>query len=258
MYGQFVYEIPEEIDKDLSWKWFVQSNLKVQTEATICAAEEQVLRKNYTKNNIDKTSENPLCRMCGERGEAVQHIICECKKLAQCEYKRTHETVAKLVHWKLCKKHNRERKEKWYEHCPEGVVEDDDVKLIWDINIQCDNVMEARRPDLILVDKKAKSCVIIDVAIPGDCRIREKEIAKIEKFQNLKRELKRFRLLRKVEVVPVVVEALGCISKDFTGWVDTLGIKLNFGMVQKSVLLGTARILRKVLAWKYNTNRNNI
>ena len=36
------------------------------------------------------------------------------------------------------------------------------------------------RPDLILVDKKAKSCVIIDVAVPDDCRIREKEIAKIE------------------------------------------------------------------------------
>ena len=36
--------------------------------------------------------------------------------------------------------------------------------------------MEARRPDLILVDKKAKSCVIIDFAVPGDCRIREKEM----------------------------------------------------------------------------------
>ena len=60
-------------------------------------------------------------------------------------------------------------------------MEDDDVKLIWDINIQCDNIIGARRPDLILVDKKAKSCVIIDVAIPGDCRIREKEIEKIEK-----------------------------------------------------------------------------
>ena len=86
-----------------------------------------------------------------------------------------------MIHWKLCEKHNFERKEKWYKHCPEGVVEDDDVKLIWDINIQCDNVIEARRPDL-------KSCVIIDVAIPGDCRIREKEIEKIEKYQNLKRE----------------------------------------------------------------------
>ena len=73
MYGQFVCEIPEEIDKDLSQKWLVQSDLKVQTEATICTAQEQALRTNYTKNKIEKTLENPLCRMCGERGETVQH-----------------------------------------------------------------------------------------------------------------------------------------------------------------------------------------
>ena len=48
-------------------------------------------------------------------------------------------------------------------------------------------------------------------------------------------------------VIPVVVGALGCISKGFSGWMDTLGIKLNVGMAQKSFLLGTARILRKVL-----------
>ena len=71
----------------------MQSDLKVQTEATICAAQEQALRTNYTKNKIDNTSEKPLCRMCGERGETVQHIICECKKLAQREYKRRHDTV---------------------------------------------------------------------------------------------------------------------------------------------------------------------
>ena len=61
MYGQFVREMPEKIDKDLSWKWLVQNDLKVQTEATICAAQEQALRTNYTKNKTDKTSENPLC-----------------------------------------------------------------------------------------------------------------------------------------------------------------------------------------------------
>ena len=43
--------------------------------------------------------------------------------------KGRHDAVAKLVDWKLHLKHNLERKEKWYEHCPEGVVEDD-VKLI--------------------------------------------------------------------------------------------------------------------------------
>ena len=38
MYGQFVREMSEEIDKDLSWKWLVQSDLTGQIEATICAA----------------------------------------------------------------------------------------------------------------------------------------------------------------------------------------------------------------------------
>ena len=41
IYGQFVREMPEEIDKDLSWKWLVQSDLKMQTEAMVCAAQEQ-------------------------------------------------------------------------------------------------------------------------------------------------------------------------------------------------------------------------
>ena len=59
----------------------------------------------------------------------------------QHEYKRRHVTVAKLVCWKLCEKHNLERKDKWYKHCPEEVVEDDDVKLIWDTNIQCDIIL---------------------------------------------------------------------------------------------------------------------
>ena len=64
----------------------------------------------------------------------MKYIICEFKRLAQRECKRRHGTVAKVIHWKLCQKHILERK-KWYKHCPEGVVEDDDVELIWDINM---------------------------------------------------------------------------------------------------------------------------
>ena len=44
MYEQSFREVSEEIDKDLSWEWMVQSDLKVQTEATISAAQEQALR----------------------------------------------------------------------------------------------------------------------------------------------------------------------------------------------------------------------
>ena len=46
---------------------------------------------------------------------------------------------------------------------------------MWDFSIQTDHVIEARRPDLVVVDKKDRSCKIIDFAVPGDSRIEEKE-----------------------------------------------------------------------------------
>ena len=48
-------------------------------------------------------------------------------------------------------------------------------------------------------------------------------------------------------IVPIVVGALGSITKDFESWIDKLNIKSTNVVVQKSALLGTARILRKVL-----------
>ena len=45
------------------------------------------------------------------------------------------------------------------------------MKLLWDFNIQTDNVIEARRPDLVLVDKEKKERQIIDIAIPVDTRV---------------------------------------------------------------------------------------
>ena len=61
------------------------------------------------------------------------------------------DNVGKKIHWELCKKHGLEHKEKWYEHNPEGVAENEGIKVLWDMNIQCDNVIEARRPDIIII-----------------------------------------------------------------------------------------------------------
>ena len=62
------------------------------------------------------------------------------------------------------------------------------MKLLWDMNIQCDNISEARRPDIELVEKK---CSITDIAVPADVRCSEKEIEKVEKYQDLKRKIDR-------------------------------------------------------------------
>ena len=62
---------------------------------------------------------------------------------------------------------------------------------MWNFSIQTDHVIEAWRPDLIVVDKKERVCEIIDFAVPRDIRIEEKEKEKIEKDQALGRELQK-------------------------------------------------------------------
>ena len=91
----------------------------------------------------------------------------------------------------LCDKFNFEESEKWYLHNPQTVSENVNHSLIWDMNIQCDNVIVERKPDIVIVNKMEKTAFIIDVPIPGDKRITDKEKEKIEKYQNIKREILR-------------------------------------------------------------------
>ena len=107
---------------------------------------------------------------------------------------------------------NFEAGDKWYEHEPESVLENEGDKNLWDFSIQIDHVIEARRPDLVVVDKE-RICKIIDFAVPGDRRI-EKEKDKIEKYQNLGRELQKIWNV-KVKIIPLVVGSLGAIPKQF-------------------------------------------
>ena len=132
------------------------------------------------------------------------------KKKLQKEYKRRHDNLGKIVHWKLARKCNFEAGDKWYEHEPESVLENEDYKILWDFSIQTNHVIEAPRPDLVVVDKKERSCKIIDFAVPGDSRIEEKETDKIEKYQELGRELQKIWNV-KVKILPLVVGSLGAI-----------------------------------------------
>ena len=70
--------------------------------------------------------------------------------------------------------------ETWYEHVPEGVVENEEVKVLWDINVQCDNVIEARRPDMIAINNKERKGMIIDITVPATVRVAKKERERVE------------------------------------------------------------------------------
>ena len=46
--------------------------------------------------------------------------------------------------------------------------------------IQCDKEIQARRPDIVVVDKCKREVKIVDIAILGDARVCEKEIEEVE------------------------------------------------------------------------------
>ena len=83
-----------------------------------------------------------------------------------------------------------EKSEKWYKHVPEGVVENGEVKIFWDVMIHCDSEIKPREADIVAVNKNERSA-IINILITGDIRFGKNKKAKIEKHQELKREIKR-------------------------------------------------------------------
>ena len=106
--------------------------------------------------------------------------------------------------------------------------------------------MLSMQKHLLLLLLENNKAIIVDLASPGDPRVYEKEGEKIEKNQDLKREIRRLRGIRYMEVVPVVVGELG-VNKKLDAWLEKLAVTIRTGLRQKTALLGTTRLLSKLL-----------
>ena len=99
---------------------------------------------------------------------------------------------------------------------------------------------------MVVVDRDRKTCNIIDTAVPGDAGIVEKEKEKVEKYQDLRREVARLWNV-KAKVVPIVVGALGAVTPNLSKHLDAIDVTTRIELLQKAALLDRARHLRRVL-----------
>ena len=190
--------------------------LKKETESTIVAAQDQALCTRNMRNVVYGENVKSICRVCGAADKTVAHIVSECSKLAQKEYKQVrHDNVAKMLRWKLCEKWAFSKVEKWNIHKPEKILESEDCKILWDFPIQTDKTLEHNRSDITVIDKKGKKCLLTDPTCPFDTRIERKEEEKCTNCSELKYEIVKIWKMRKVEVIPVVIGALGTVTKHF-------------------------------------------
>ena len=233
------------------WAGLRKGNLWRETESLLIAAQNNAKRTNHIKVRIDNMQQNSKCRLCGDIEETTNHIISESSRLAQKELKTRCDGVGKVIHWELCKKFKFDHATKWSMHNPESVLENDTHKLLWDFEIQTDHLISARRPDLIIIDKKKKKKTktkrtwkIVDFTVPVDQRVKLKENQKKDKYLELAWELKKLWKM-KVTFIPSEIGTLGRVIKALIKGQEDLEISWWTETIQTTALLRSARILRR-------------
>jgi hypothetical protein len=248
IHGKYFREVEQQEVAD--YAWLKEAKFKKETEALIMAAQEGALRLNYIKYTIDHTTDSGKCRMCKQYYETVEHVVCGCPRMANVEYVVRHDRVGALIHWALARKWNFATPDKYYHHVPEKILESHECKILWDFSIRTDKTVKSQRPDMIIVLKNEKLCFVLDFAIPWDVRVKNKMQEKREKYEELAFELKRIWKMVKVEIIPIIIGALGAVWRtDLQKQLAKLGIDhiMKVSTLQKEALLGTSRILRKTL-----------
>jgi hypothetical protein len=129
---------------------------------------------------------------------------------------------------------------------PKPLFEKGDITVLWNQAVHTDREVAANRPDIKIKNKKEKTCILIDVAIPADRNVVQKEAEKKLKYKSLGIEIQRIWNL-KCTFIPVIIGATR---------VATISLRKNLGAIpgnhsidslQKTAILGTSHIIRKVL-----------
>ena len=160
--------------------------------------------------------------VCGDRDETINHIISECSKLAQKEYKTRHDWVDK---WstRCARNLNLTIRINGIVHNSVSVLENDTHKLLWDI--QTDHIISARRLEGQNQQQKKENLQNRGLWCSGwPQNINWKNVKRRYKYLDLAWELKKLWNM-KVTIIPIVIGAF-CYS-----------------YIQTTALLRTARIL---------------
>ena len=129
------------------------------------------------------------------------------------------------------------------------MIENEKATILWDSPIITDRHVPCNKPDIAIQEKKYDRCQIIDVAIPSDYNIQKKATEKMSKYVDLQIECQRL-WNKKVEVIPVIIGTTGIVDKNIKKYVGRKPDSHNTCNLQRSAILGTVHIRRKVLSIK--------
>jgi len=118
--------------------------------------------------------------------------------------------------------------------------------VLWNQAVHTDREVTANRPDIIIENIKEKTCTLIDVAIPADRNVVRKEAEKKLKYKGFCTEIQRMWNL-KCTLIPVLIGANGIVTRSLRKNLEAVPRKHSIDSLQKTVILGTSHVIRKVL-----------
>ena len=93
----------------------------------------------------------------------------------QSQYTNRQNKVKGYIHWTIYKHMEIQVTDKSYEHIPERVINANGTTIVWNVSVITGRTILANQPDIVWSDKKEKTYLLINTAIPDDSNVNTKE-----------------------------------------------------------------------------------
>jgi hypothetical protein len=114
------------------------------------------------------------CRMCC-KAEHIKYIAEGSTTLVPSEYTNRHSKVAGYICWTIWQHIRIQATDNYSKHTSERIINVNSTTIMWDVLVITGQTVLANRPDMVLHDKKEKTCILITIAIPAESNFNTKE-----------------------------------------------------------------------------------
>lgn len=264
------------LDLTRSLRWISEGLVGGRVMGLVLAAQEGML---IFKAHIANTRRNDkLCRKpchnmgesCERQLETIQHVTSICRYWRAGLMLKRHNAVAKCLHRYFSIKY--EFKTVHYSKRPEYVLRNDNAIIYWDHSIPTNIPLKHNQPDIVVIDKKNKHGIIIEVRVSWPTIINQEERRKVLKYtvnsnldeevdinrpyphgDNLLHEMQALYRGYTFEMVPIVIGVFGEVGENTYNNLRKIGIESRecerlLSYMSRSAAIGTYRILLAHLA----------
>ena len=242
----------EGVDVGATNGWLIEGKLDAETEMIVIAAQDEVTHTRWYNNRYVKRCQTE-CRVCGAGTETVFHILSACKGHLFGLIKERHDRILYLLVKAVMK--SLQITVPWKMTGPGGVA----VPGVWgtaakrilvDQLIPTKREMRERKPDLVVRLRDKNYIAIFEVACPWATNVRDREMEKQRKYQELAADLATQYDGYRVHVFPVVIGNLGLI-RGLRRHLETSQVMSNaeihnfMGHAQREVLCSAVKIIKR-------------